>query len=85
MVHRKQEYLEKPIIDKNKCPLQYWKNSNSRLKEVAETFRCICATSVPSEGIFSKASQIVTERRNRLKEKRINELLFIKQNAAFFY
>lgn len=78
------QYLEKPIVNKSECPFQYWKNSSSRLKELAETFLCICATSVPSERIFSKAGQIITERRNRLKAKTINTLLFLKQNASIF-
>lgn len=78
------QYLEKPVIDKNECPFIYWKQTHNQLKEIAEAYLCISVTSVPSERIFSKAGQIVTERRNRLKEKNVNMLLFLKQNIQYF-
>lgn len=78
------QYLEKPVIDKNECPFVYWKQTHNRLKEIAKAYLCISATSVPSERIFSKAGQIITDRRNRLKEKNINMLLFLKQNIQYF-
>ncbi|CAG5023650.1 unnamed protein product [Parnassius apollo] len=78
------QYLEKPVIDRKECPITYWKYTNNKLKELAMLYLCIPASSVPSERIFSKAGQILTERRNRLKEKRLNELLFIKQNSCYF-
>ncbi|KAJ8728544.1 hypothetical protein PYW07_006240 [Mythimna separata] len=78
------QYLEKPVIDRKECPVKYWRYTNNRLKELAMLYLCIPASSVPSERIFSKAGQILTERRNRLKDKRLNELLFIKQNYSYF-
>lgn len=78
------QYLEKPVIDRKECPITYWRYNNNKLKELAMLYLCIPASSVPSERIFSKAGQILTERRNRLKEKRLNELLFIKQNSTYF-
>uniref|UniRef100_A0A182PWX0 BED-type domain-containing protein n=1 Tax=Anopheles epiroticus TaxID=199890 RepID=A0A182PWX0_9DIPT len=38
------------------------------------------AASVPCERVFSKAGGIVTEKRNRLLSKKLNEILFIKYN-----
>ena len=53
-------------------PLSWWKNKASvypRLTKVMTERLCIVATSVPSERVFSKTGQIITERRNRIREK----------------
>lgn len=79
------QYLERPPISSDKCPIEYWSNSNLEfLKTFALSYLCIPATSVPSERIFSKAGLIHSEARNRLKPKRLNELLFLNQNAKYF-
>lgn len=54
------------------------------LREIANKYLCIPATSVPSERIFSKAGDIMTTKRNRLKDKYLNILLFLKQNFPLF-
>lgn len=59
------QYLEKPVINRKECPIKYWRYTNNRLKELAMLYPCIPASSVTSERIFSKAGQILTERRNR--------------------
>lgn len=78
------QYLEKPPISNDECPFEYWRGSNLELKKLAEAYLSIPATSVPAERIFSKAGIIHNERRNRLKAKRLNELLFLSQNTKYF-
>jgi len=47
---------------------------------MALKYACIPATSVPSERIFSKAGQIVSQRRNRLSPKNVDVLIFLNKN-----
>ncbi|XP_076118622.1 E3 SUMO-protein ligase ZBED1-like [Alosa pseudoharengus] len=61
-------YLEEPLIPRSTDPLSWWETKASvypRLTKVMTGRLCIVATSVPSERIFSKAGQIITERRKQ--------------------
>lgn len=71
-------YLENPPIDKNFCPILFWTNRpQTPLSRLASKYLCLIATSVPSERLFSKLGQIITEKRNRLHPKNANDLLFL--------
>lgn len=77
------QYMDLPYLDLKDDPIQFWKNHNSvlvALTEVALKYACIPATSVPSERIFSKAGQIVSQRRNRLSPKNVDMLIFLNKN-----
>lgn len=78
------QYLEKPPIGKNSSVLDYWSNSTSMLRDLATKYLCTPATSVPAERIFSKAGNIMTDKRNRLKDKNLNTLIFLNQNMPLF-
>ena len=43
----------------------------------AKVLMCVCATSSPSERLFSKSGQIVTTSRATLKPDRVNMLAFL--------
>ena len=47
--------------------------------QAGKKYLSIPGTSVPSECIFSKVGQIVSERRNRLKAKHVNTWYFKQQ------
>lgn len=77
------KYLEEPILPRHMDPLKWWlkkKDAYPRLFEIVLRRLCISATSVPSERVFSKAGQILNERRNRLSGKKVSQLLFLKNN-----
>ncbi|KAG8175129.1 hypothetical protein JTE90_028678 [Oedothorax gibbosus] len=78
------QYVEKPNIGHSENAVDYWKKSTSKLKYLAYKYLAIPATSCPAERIFSAAGQVLTERRNRLKSKHLQEILFIKQNFKMF-
>lgn len=42
----------------------------------------ITAISVPSERVFSKAGEVLNKKRNRLKGKTVNMLLFLNKNLS---
>lgn len=76
-------YSEEANLDRKKDPLIWWSERQRVypwLSQLAQKYLCICATSVPCERIFSKAGQIVTERRNRLKSKNVEKLIFLHCN-----
>ncbi|XP_063220505.1 E3 SUMO-protein ligase ZBED1-like [Bacillus rossius redtenbacheri] len=70
------QYIESPYQDRKLCPLSYWKkhkNSMPHMYQIAHK----PASSVPSERVFSKAGQIMSERRNRIKPKNMDILIFL--------
>ena len=75
-------YFEEPKIDRSKGhPHSWWRENAIRfpkLQRLARKYLCIPGSSVPSQRLFSKAGQLVSERRNRLKPKNVNILLFLK-------
>jgi len=73
-------YLNHPTIPINSDILKFWDiNTNiyPHLKKVVEPYLSLVATSVPSERLFSKAGNIITEKRNRLKGDKLQQLLFL--------
>ncbi|XP_033990013.1 zinc finger BED domain-containing protein 4-like [Trematomus bernacchii] len=76
-------YLEEPLIPRTADPLSWWESKASvypRLVKVMARRLCIVATSVPSERIFSKTGQIITERRNRINPSKLRHLVFLNAN-----
>jgi len=71
-------YLNQPPIKMDDNPLKYWlMNMHSRLKDIALKYLSIIATSVPSERLFSRAGNIITDSRNRLTGEHLQQLLFL--------
>ena len=81
-------YFEEPNIDRSKGhPLSWWRENAIRfakLQRLARKYLCIPGSSVPSERLFSKAGQLVSERRNRLKPKNVDILLFLNHNLELW-
>eukprot|EP00102_Acyrthosiphon_pisum_P007844 XP_003243557.2 PREDICTED: zinc finger BED domain-containing protein 1-like [Acyrthosiphon pisum] len=60
------KYLNEPLLRRDENPLLWWserKKVYPLLYEIVKRRLCIMATSVPCERIFSKAGQVVTNRR----------------------
>ncbi|XP_037389052.1 E3 SUMO-protein ligase ZBED1-like [Pygocentrus nattereri] len=76
-------YLEEPLFQRSADPLSWWETRTliyPHLSHVMERRLCIVATSVPSERIFSKTGQIITERRNRISPAKLRHLVFLNAN-----
>lgn len=76
-------YLEEPHIQRAEDPLIWWEGKAlvyPRLVKVMVGRLCIVATSVPSERVFSKTGQIITERRNRISPSKLRHLIFLNAN-----
>ena len=86
IVEMRQYLQESPILRKND-PLAWWKSRQNvypHLFKLAETHMCMMATSVPSERIFSKCGQLISERRSRLKPKNVEMVIFLNANYKLF-
>lgn len=74
-------YLNQPTIGLTEDPLHYWYNIYNTiypsLTAIAKQYLPVMATSVPSERLFSKAGNIITEDRNRLTPEHLQHLLFL--------
>ncbi|CAI6357783.1 unnamed protein product [Macrosiphum euphorbiae] len=73
-------YLSQPTIPLGDDILKYWDingNMFPLLKKIVQPYLSVVATSVPSERLFSKAGNIMTEKRNRLKGDKLQQLLFL--------
>ena len=78
-------YLEQGNISRKECPLRWWANNGttfSSLCHFVKKYMSIPATSVPSERIFSKAGEIILLKRNRLKSKNVDMIMFL--NVYYF-
>jgi hypothetical protein len=73
-------YLSMSVIALTDNPIIFWESYKHKCEQfyvLARRFMSIAGTSVPSERLFSKAGNIITENRNRLKGKNLSKLLFL--------
>ncbi|XP_026083928.1 zinc finger BED domain-containing protein 1-like [Carassius auratus] len=76
-------YLQEEALDLHSDPLAWWRDNQARfplLSKVARKYMSICATSTPSERVFSAAGNIVTPLRSSLKPDNVNMLVFLSRN-----
>lgn len=67
--------MQEPLLSRIADPLMWWKERKSIYPffyDLAMKKLCVVGISVPSERMFSKTGQIVTERRNRLSGEKVN-------------
>lgn len=77
------KYLSYSPDDFSDDPLEYYRKNQGLLTglcKIVRHFFCITASSVPSECLFSHASQICTDLRNRLDTDNLEMLLLIRDN-----
>jgi hypothetical protein len=75
-------YFEERNINRKDNPLQWWKENGMRfpkLQVLARKYLAIPGSSVASERFFSKAGELVSEKRNRIKPKNIDMMLFLNK------
>lgn len=74
-------YLNQPLIKLKENPIFCWSKQYKiiypTLSKIAKKYLPVVATSVPSERLFSRAGNILTEDRNRLSPDHLQQLLFL--------
>lgn len=76
-------YLDFPHTDSDVDPLEWWKREHSRfpaLAQLAKKYLCVCATSVPSERIFSRSGYVANPLRSCLRPDILDKLVFLSVN-----
>lgn len=76
-------YSEEKVIPRDRDAMVWWKEhepSYPALSKLAVKYLGITATSVPAERVFSKAGEVLSKKRNRIKGKTVNMLLFLNKN-----
>ncbi|XP_076876677.1 E3 SUMO-protein ligase ZBED1-like [Brachyhypopomus gauderio] len=76
-------YLQEETLDAHSDPLAWWRDNQARfplLSNVARKYMTVCATSTPSERVFSAAGNIVTPFRSSLKPDKVNMLVCLAKN-----
>lgn len=74
-----ERYLAEPLLKRTEDPLGWWHERKllySRLYLMVCRRLCVVATSVPCERIFSKAGLVLTDRRSRLIQIKLNNYYF---------
>ena len=78
-----QTYFGEDVLPRLEDPLNWWRIHEKRfnlLSQLAKKYLSIPGTSVPSERLFSKAGELVSIQRNRLKAKNVDKILFLNKN-----
>lgn len=78
-----QRYLEDDVLQREQNPLEWWcenKHNYPFLSKVARQKLCALGTSEPCERLFSKAGNLLNDRRTRLSSKRVEQILFLNSN-----
>ncbi|XP_008188657.1 zinc finger BED domain-containing protein 1-like [Acyrthosiphon pisum] len=73
-------------VPKIKSSSTWWFSNESmfpKLHIMARKYLCIQATSVPSERVFSRAGNIVTDHRASLSDEHCSQLIFLSMNKKF--
>ena len=81
--HEVDMYMQYPTLDIDESPLEWWKLEAGRmplLSTVARKYLSVCATSVPSERVFSIGGNLVNAKRNSIKPDKVNKLIFLASN-----
>uniref|UniRef100_A0A1X7VSP8 HAT C-terminal dimerisation domain-containing protein n=1 Tax=Amphimedon queenslandica TaxID=400682 RepID=A0A1X7VSP8_AMPQE len=77
-----QQFLRMPILCRKADPLQWWKRNEkafANISKLATKYLSILATSVPSERLFTKAGELISAKRSRLKPKNVDMFLFLNK------
>lgn len=77
-------YTDEVMIDRHEDPLDYWQKREPtyrRISKLAKKYLTIPATSVPCERVFSKAGELITDRRNRLSTTHTEQIIFLNANV----
>ncbi|KAG8225184.1 hypothetical protein J437_LFUL001311 [Ladona fulva] len=73
-------YIQMPLCNSEQDPLNFgykYVANMPLVSKMAKKYLCILATSVPSERLLSKAGQICSDLRSRIKSTNVDKLLFI--------
>jgi hypothetical protein len=83
-LQRELDFYLRLDADENQCVLDWWKTHKAELPLLSQFARFAlssCASSVPSERLFSVSGYIISKRRNALKPSFVDQLVFLYLNS----
>ena len=78
-----EDYVKRNIFDPETNPLKWWSAHEVYFPVISKfvsKYLCICASSSPSERVFSVSDHIVSKKRDALKPDKVNMLVFLAKN-----
>ncbi|XP_041842078.1 zinc finger BED domain-containing protein RICESLEEPER 3-like isoform X2 [Melanotaenia boesemani] len=78
-----QKYMKDVHLERCEDPLAYWNEQRKvypHLFSLAKQYLCTPASSVSCEHLFSKAGDVLSEKRSRLSPKTVEKILFLNKN-----
>ncbi|KAL0808545.1 hypothetical protein ABMA28_012990 [Loxostege sticticalis] len=81
-----QRYLDLPVLGRKENPLEWWRTFQASFPNLAILARRrlnFLATSVPCERLFSKAGNILNDRRTRLGVRKVQQIIFLNSNFEY--
>ena len=78
-------YLNENCLKNDKDVIIWWEENKNKfplLFQLSLKYLCIPATSCASERVFSKAGEIVSAKRSRIKPNHVNNLIFLNKNYS---
>lgn len=69
-------------------PFKIWREisqPSSNLYQIARKYLSVVGTSVPAERLFSKAGEVISAQRSRLKPQHANKLIFLSSLESKFW
>jgi len=69
-------------------PLAWWKEEQAKyptIARLAREFLAIPATSAPSERVWSRAAQVLTHKRSKIKSALSERIMFIRENSSLLH
>ena len=73
-------------VEEHSNPLDFWKVYNPQmpiLSKIIKKVLCLVASSTPSEQLFSKSGEVISEKRNRLTHAHAEQYVLLDQDIAF--
>ena len=78
-----EQFSKEPLMPLSGDPLVWWKSKQFKypyLAKIALGGLVVQGTSVPSERLFSKAGELISNKRASLLPENVDKLLFLNQN-----
>ena len=79
------KYRQELNPDSESDPLDWWRVNCTVFPCLSKMAQSICATSTPSERVFSTSGNVVTSKRTLLKPEKVNMLVFLSQEFVIAF
>ena len=79
------QFLEEPLVPRQESCVEWWQSRAAiypRLLEVVRERMCLVASSAPCDRLYSKSGSVLMDRRSRLDQSEVRQLVFLNANMV---